>query len=242
MTTAAELQTVLSVPARFRGPAGTANGGWIAGTVAEALNGAEQHRSPVEVTLHAPTPLETELRLEHHTNAVTLCDGERGLVEAIPVAAELTAPGFVPFNVAARAEAGFPGLVRHPVPECFVCGLREPGDGLRIFPGPVEGTDLHAAGWRVPITVTDADGHVPAPIVWAALDCVSGWAGFRPGESALLGRLTAQVHRRVYPGGTYSVVGRAAGRVGRKLFGESAIYETDGTLVAVSRAVWILPK
>ncbi|MCG5212155.1 hotdog fold domain-containing protein [Streptosporangium sp. KLBMP 9127] len=240
MTTAAELQTVLRVPARFRGPAEAANGGWIAATVAEAL-GAEQG-SAVEVTLHAPTPLEKELRIQHHGSAVTLADGDHVLVEAIPVAEDLPAPGFVPFNEAARAEEGFPGLAHHPFPECFVCGFRDPGDGLRILPGPVPGRGLYAAGWRVPASVTDGDGVVPDPIVWGALDCVSGWAGFRPGERALLGRLSARIHRRVYPGGTYSVVGRAAGREGRKMYGESAIYELDGTLVATSRATWIVPR
>jgi hypothetical protein len=252
MTTAAELQTVLSVPTRFRGPAGAANGGWIAATLAEALHSSNppahssDHQpapeSPVEVTLHAPTPLERELRLEHHGSAVTLSDGERVLVEAIPVAADLAGPGFVPFNDAARAEEGFPGLAHHPFPECFVCGFREPGDGLRIFPGPVPGTGLYAAGWRVPSSVTTDDGTVPAQIVWGALDCVSGWASLVPGEPALLGRLTAQIHRRVYPGGTYSVVGGATGREGRKLFAESAIYEVDGTLLASARATWIVSR
>ncbi|NUR83568.1 MAG: hypothetical protein HOY71_05710, partial [Nonomuraea sp.] len=193
MTTAA-LQTVLTVPERFRGPAGVANGGWLAGTMADALNG---HRSAVEVTLHAPTPLETELRLEHVANTVTLSDGDKVLVEAFPVAEDLEAPDFVPFNEAARAEAGFPGWHGHAFPECFACGLREPGDGLRIFPGPVEGTGLVAAGWRVPIAVADEDG-VPASVVGAALDCVTGWAHFAPGEYALLGRLAVQVHRKVY--------------------------------------------
>ncbi|GAA2851803.1 hypothetical protein GCM10010517_09450 [Streptosporangium fragile] len=240
MTTAAELQTVLTVPARFRGPEGVANGGWIAGTVAEALHGA-RHDSAVEVTLHAPTPLDAELSLRHLANTATLTRGDTLLVEAITVAEQLDAPAFVPFNEAARAERGFPGLVAHPFPGCFACGLREPGDGLRIFPGPVPGTDLVAAGWRVPFTVTDTDGVVPDAIVWAALDCATGWAHFGPGESALLGRLTARVHRRVYPGGTYSVVARATGREGRKLFGESAVYEVDGTLVAAAKAVWITP-
>ncbi|SDG23076.1 hypothetical protein SAMN05421505_102331 [Sinosporangium album] len=241
MTTAAGLQTVLTVPARFRGPEGSANGGWIAGTVAEALTegGCE---SAVEVTLHAPTPLETELSLDQVANTVTVSDGERLLVEAIPVAERLSGPDFVPFNDAAKAEAGFPGLVDHAIAGCFACGLREPGDGLRIFPGKVDGSGLFAAGWRVPFTVSDDDGNVPASIVWAALDCVTGWAHFQPGESALLGRLTAQTHRRVFPGGTYSVVARATGREGRKLFGESAIYEGDGTLVAAARATWIVPK
>ncbi|MER6172156.1 hypothetical protein [Streptosporangium sp. NPDC001681] len=240
MTTAAELQTVLTVPARFRGPEGSANGGWIAGTVSEALHGA-RHDSAVEVTLHAPTPLDTGLSLRHLANTTTLTDGERLLVEAITVTEEFDVPAFVPFNEAARAEGGFAGLVEHAFPGCFACGLRDPGDGLRIFPGPVSGTGLIAAGWRVPMTVTDEDGAVPDAIVWAALDCPTGWAHFQPGEFALLGRLTARLHRRIYPGGTYSVVARAGGREGRKLFGESAIYEADGTLVAAAKAVWIAP-
>lgn len=261
MTTAA-LQTVLTVPERFRGPAGIANGGWIAATVADAFS---RNHTAVEVTLHAPTPLETELRLEHVANCATLSHGDQLLVEAIPVAEDLEAPAFVPFNDAARAELGFAGWRGHAFPECFACGLREPGDGLRIFPGPVkrrssegesegranelrsgrdhehEGTDLVAAGWRVPFTVADADG-VPNAIVGAVLDCITGWAHFGPGESALLGRLSLQIHRRVYPGGTYSVVGRATGREGRKLFGQSALYEVDGTLVAAANATWIVPR
>jgi hypothetical protein len=237
MTTAA-LQTVLTVPQRFRGPEGLANGGWIAGTMAEALNGG---RSAVEVTLHAPTPLETELRLEHVANSVSLSHGDKLLVEAIPVAEDLEGPGFVPFNDAARAEAGFVGLQVHPFAECFACGLREPGDGLRIFPGPVEGTDLVAAGWRVPFTVTGEDG-VPASIIGAVLDCITGWAHFGPGETALLGRLAVQIHRPVRAGGQYSVVARPTGRDGRKMYGQSAIYELDGTLVAAGRATWIAPR
>lgn len=241
MTTAA-LQTVVTVPERFRGPAGIANGGWIAGTVADAH--LDQH-STVEVTLHAPTPLETPLCLSHVANTASLSHGEELLVEAIPVAEDLDAPAFVPFNDAARAEEGFAGLRGHAFPECFVCGLREPGDGLRIFPGPVEGSEhgqgLVAAGWRVPHSVVE-DGIVPNSIIGAVLDCVTGWAHFGPGESALLGRLTLQLHRPVNPGGGYSVVGEATGREGRKLYGRSAIYEGDGSLVAAAKAVWIVPR
>ncbi|WP_157244379.1 PaaI family thioesterase [Nonomuraea typhae] len=237
MTTAA-LQTVLTVPERFQGPKGIANGGWVAGTVAEALGG---RGAAVEVTLHAPTPLDTELRLEHMANCASLHHGDKLLAEAIPVHEDLKAPEFVRFADAARAEAGFPGWRGHAFPDCFVCGLRAPGDGLRIFPGPVEGTDLVAAGWRVPFAVAGEDG-VPDAIVGAALDCVTGWAHFGPGESALLGRLAVQIHGKVYPDGTYSVVGRATGSEGRKLFGESAIYDQDGTLVAAARATWITPR
>ncbi|MFI6295581.1 PaaI family thioesterase [Nonomuraea sp. NPDC050790] len=237
MTTAA-LQTVLTVPERFQGPQGIVNGGWLAGTVAEALGG---RGNAVEVTLHAPTPVETELRLEHVANTASLFHGDKLLVEAIPVHEDLKAPEYVRFADAARAEAAFTGWQGHAFPECFVCGLRAPGDGLRIFPGRVEGADLVAAGWRVPYNLAGPDG-VPDAVVGAALDCVTGWAHFAPGESALLGRLAVQIHRRVYPDGTYSVVGRATGREGRKLFGESAIYDGDGTLVAAARATWIAPR
>ncbi|MEW9527832.1 hypothetical protein [Microbispora sp. NPDC049125] len=255
----------MTVPKRFRGPEGTANGGWIAGTLAaslaDSLGGSPGdatpaslagagHDSAVEVTLHRPVPLETELTLEHVGNAVALCDGERHLVEAIPVVEALEPPPFVPFTVAARAEAGFPGRHGHAIAGCFACGLREPGDGLRIFPGPVGDTGLVAAGWRVPVGVTDEHGVVPASIVWAALDCATGWAHYRapaagsgqPVETALLGRLTGRVFRRVYPMGAYSVVARATGREGRKLFGVSAVYEGDGTLVAAAKATWIMPR
>ncbi|MGW4639861.1 hypothetical protein ACWEN6_15095 [Sphaerisporangium sp. NPDC004334] len=240
-TTSAGVQTALTVPARFRGPEGMANGGWVAGTLAGTLADRLDCAHALEVTLHRPIPLDTELAVSHMANSASLSLDGQVLVEAIPVALDVTPPPFVPFTDAARAEAGFPGLTGgHPAPGCFVCGLRDPGDGLRIFPGPVEGTDLVAAGWRVPVTVTD-DGVVPDALVWAALDCPTGWANAGEGGPGLLGRITAQVFRRVYPNGTYSVVARSTGREGRKLFGESAVYEVDGTLVAAAKATWIIP-
>ncbi|HEY9521848.1 MAG TPA: hypothetical protein VIR33_01310 [Thermopolyspora sp.] len=237
---AAGLQTVLTVPARFQGPDTMANGGWIGGMLANALAGAGRE-SPVEVTLRRPVPLDTELILEHLADTVTLSHDDEPLADAVPVAEPLTPPPFVPFGEAARAEAGFGGLIAHPFPGCFVCGVRDPGDGLRVFAGPVR-PGVVAAGWRVPVTIAGADGVVPDAAVWAALDCPTGWAHFGPGEQALLGRLTAQVYGQVLPGGSYSVVARASGRHGRKLLGESAVYETDGTLVAAARAVWIRPR
>ncbi|MEU9885382.1 hypothetical protein [Sphaerisporangium sp. NPDC051011] len=243
MTTSAGLETGLTVSARFRGPEGTANGGWIAGTLAGTLVGTLEGPHAVEVTLRRPIPLATELAVSHVANSASLSHDGRLLAEAIPVAEDVTPPPFVPFTDAARSEAGFAGFTgAHPVPGCFVCGLRDPGDGLRIFPGPVEGSDVVAAGWRVPVTVTDGEGVVPDPVVWAALDCPSGWAHAGNGGPGLLGRITAQVFRRVYPNGTYSVVARATGRDGRKLFGESAVYELDGALVAAAKATWIIPS
>ncbi|MDH2424629.1 hypothetical protein [Sphaerisporangium sp. TRM90804] len=246
MPTSAGLQTVLNVPARFRGPRdGVANGGWVAGTLAGALAEVADGAHALEVTLHRPVPLDTPLTVGPVVNCVSLSHGDQVLAEAIPVAEEITPPPFVPFNDAAKAEAGFAGMAGgHPAPGCFVCGLRGPGDGLRIFPGPVDGTDVVAAGWRVPVTVTDQDGGIPDALIWAALDCPTGWSHARPGQGlpGVLGRITAQVFRRVYPNGTYSVVARPTGREGRKFFGTSAVYELDGTLVAAAKTTWITPR
>ena len=107
-----------------------------------------------------------------------------------------------------------------PSPAASSAACATPATACASSPAGCPAPILVAAGWRVPITVAEEHGVVPDAIIWAALDCATGWAHFQPGESALLGRLTARIHRRVYPGGTYSVVARATGREGRKLFGD----------------------
>ncbi|WP_283133284.1 hypothetical protein [Rhizohabitans arisaemae] len=235
----------LTVAERFRGPEGRANGGWIAGTLASGL--VRPQGTAVEVTLRAGTPLDVPLTVATAEGEARLTrDGEL-LVEAKVVESAPVPPPFVSVVRAARAEEGYAGRAEegyagravHPYPGCFVCGLREPGSGMRIFPGPVAGTDLIAACWMVSPSVTTESGEVPEAAIWAALDCPSGWVHLQEGRTALLGRLTAQVHRPVYPGGTYVVVARSGGGEGRKLYGESALYEGNGTLIASARATWI---
>jgi hypothetical protein len=124
-----------------------------------------------------------------------------------------------------------------------VCGPeREDGDGLRIFPGTVEGRDVVAAPWTPTRSVCDASGVVQPEIVWAALDCPS-WFGilaFEVGAKyALLGQLTARIHRRPGERERCVVVGWASGRDGRKLHGGSALYDSDGSLLASGAATWI---
>ena len=88
-------------------------------------------------------------------------------------------------------------------PDCFVCGMnRRPGDGLRIFPGPVAGLALWAAPWTPDPSVAGPDGRVRPEVVWAALDCPSGIAAAeaaglaRTDTAILLGRMTATPWRR----------------------------------------------
>jgi hypothetical protein len=69
-------------------------------------------------------------------------------------------------------------------PDCFVCGtVRQPGDGLRIFPGPVPGRRLWAAPWTPDSSVAGTDGRVRPEVAWAALDCPSGITVPRPAQA-----------------------------------------------------------
>ncbi|WP_068923948.1 hypothetical protein [Planobispora rosea] len=230
------LMQEFSVPDRYCGPKGMANGGWISGLAASYLPAG----GAVEVTLRAPTPLGTGLRVERENGRVTLFHGDRPLVEARPVDDELTPPPFVSLHQATVAARRFLGAESHPFPTCFVCGDREPRDGLRIHPGPVGGVpDTVAAPWFAHPELAEWSASMPLTHVWGALDCPTGWAHLEPGGVALLGRLTARTYRRVVPGRTYVVVARREGRERRKLFASGAVYEVDGRLVAASRATWI---
>ena len=75
---------------------------------------------------------------------------------------------------------------------------RGPGDGLRIFPGPVAGRPLWAAPWTPDPSVAGASGRTRPEVVWAALDCPSGIAaaeasGLSGDTAILLGRMTASL-------------------------------------------------
>ncbi|MBG0833095.1 hypothetical protein HS041_35920 [Planomonospora sp. ID67723] len=228
------LMQEFSVPDRYRGPAGVVNGGWVSGLMASYL----QAGRAVEVTLLAPAPPGTGLRIEREGGRVGLFHGTERLAEARPVDEDPVAPPFVSLYQATKAERNFVGAVEHPFPGCFVCGHREPGDGLRIRPG-ASGPDTVAASWFAHPGLAEWSATLPLTHVWGALDCPSGWAHLEPGEAAMLGRLTARTYRQAVPGRTYVVVARKEGRERRKLFASSAVYEVDGRLVGAARATWI---
>lgn len=218
------------IESRFNGPAGSGNGGYTAGLVAARLDGA----AAVEVTLRAPPPLETPLRVAGAGAGIEVYAGERLVAAAAPVAADALGepPPHVGFAEAAGASQAYPGFVDHPFPTCYVCGPRRPaGDGLGIYPGPV-GPGRTAAVWRVP------EGVSP-PTVWAALDCPGGWAIIGPGRPYLLGRIAAQVRRVPAAGSRCVVTGALVSTEGRKALVRTALYTADGELLAVARAIWI---
>lgn len=226
-----------AAPGQFCGPPGIANGGWLSGQLASHLvrDGTGFPNPPVEVTLRRPTPVDRPLAIEPTADGIHLVDGEHLLASARLAATCPLPPAPVDRARAARAETAFAGWWDHPFPGCFVCGLRDAGAGLRLFTGPVDGRRGVVAGrWTVPPSEIP-----PAQLLWAALDCPTGWAHHRPGGIALLGRLTAQIHRPVEPGDELVVVARAGQREGRRLPSRCAIYDRESRLVAACNAVWI---
>jgi hypothetical protein len=83
---------------------------------------------------------------------------------------------------------------------------------------------------------------VSAELVWAALDCPSGWAvdDFQR-EGVLLGRMAARVDRLPTAGEPHVVLGWRIGEDGRKRHAGSALTTADGEVLARSRSTWVVP-
>jgi hypothetical protein len=223
----------VTIASRFCGPPRSGNGGYCCGLVAAGIEGA------VEVTLRRPPPLDQALRVERG-DTVALHDGDAVVVEARPARLALDVPPPPMFEAAEAMSRRFAGAARHPFPTCFVCGpAREPGDGLRIFPGGAPESGLVGAPWMPDPSLADTDGRVRPEFLWAALDCPGYFAVAAPGEPAVLGRMTAEVEPAVAPGERCVVVAWSIGRSGRKLQAGTALYDASGTLRGRSLQTWI---
>ncbi|SNT14340.1 hypothetical protein SAMN05421812_103371 [Asanoa hainanensis] len=210
------------IASRFNGPPGTGNGGYSAGTFAALVHGA----GVPEVTLLKPPPL--NVRLAADGSDVVDPDGQViATARAVP-AFEPVAPR-VTIEAATDAATRYAGFTEHPFPTCYVCGP-ERADGLRIFPGPVDG--VVAAPFTAPAEVT-------TETVWSALDCPGGWSVLSPGRAYVLGRMATVITEPPAPGSESVVVGMLSGTEGRKAAVHSALYDRDGRLLAHARATWL---
>lgn len=194
-----------------------------------------------EVTLRRPPPLDTPLEVVRlDGGAVTLRDSGTVIAEGTPTSLEIDVPEPVSFDEATDAVKSYIGFRHHPFPTCFVCGpQRAEGDGLRIFPGRVRGREIVAAPWTPDPSLVDKDGQVRPEIVWAALDCPSGFAVMSPKTMAVLGRLATKLLAPVRAGERCVVTGWPLGEDGRKLYSGSALFSADGDLRAVAKATWV---
>jgi hypothetical protein len=230
----------LTIPARFNGPPGSANGGYTCGRVAQ-LVGAEE----VEVSLRTPPPLERALDIVRDGERVELRDGETLVAEGGRAELRLEVPDAVArAEVAAAEEAGRETwTAEHPFPTCVVCGpARAAGDGLRIFPAALPGREgLFGACWTPSELEGDGDGWVRPELVWAVLDCPTSApvANFGEGPPMVLASLAARLGCPVRVGEPHTILSWRLDVDGRKRRAAAALYDSDGVLTCVSRALWI---
>jgi hypothetical protein len=170
-----------------------------------------------------------------------------------PASLELTRLEKASFDEACAAELLTPVKPhQHLLPTCFVCGpARAPGDGLRIFAGPLsrksqDASTVLAATWIPDPTLTTGDGFVAPEFLWSALDCPTGYASFYDRDSGgfdqtpiLLGRMSARIEARPRPGERCVITAWETGRDGRKRIAEAAAHGETGALLAVARATRI---
>lgn len=222
----------LTVSRRFRGPADSGNGGYVAGLLAGRLGTAD---TAAVVTLRTPPPLDTPLAVVTDDDGGTrLYDGERLVAEAAPSALDVDAVAPVDAERARAASESYPGFATHPFPECFVCGTaRAPGDGLRLFTGRL-GDGRTAGCWTV------APEFAGRPeLVWAALDCPGAWAADIEGRPMVLGRVAAAAVALPQPGEECVVMGQLLGSQGRKTWTATTCYGADGRELGRAHATWI---
>lgn len=222
----------IRISTRFRGPLTSGNGGYSAGRVAAFVAADE-----VEVTLRRPPPLERPLGVERdeETGVVRVLDGGAVVAEGRAASVELDAPLPVSFAEAEAATARHVRMGAEVFGECFTCGVRDEGDGLRIYAGPVPGREpLHAAPWII--------REASREIVWAAIDCPGAYAVGAVGRGeVVLGRMTARIDALPKPGDRCIVVAWPLGEDGRKLYAGTALLAEDGRVLAVARQTWIAP-
>jgi hypothetical protein len=228
----------LSIPARFSGPPGSANGGYTCGLLAGRLDAGV-----AEVSLRAPPPLERPLLVARDGDALELRDGETLVATAAPAELSLDVPEAVsPERARAASDAGREHWsAKHPFPTCVVCGPeRDPGDGLRLFPGEL-GDRRFAVRWTPDESVGDGRGHVRPECVWAALDCPTSApvANFGAGPPLVLATLTARIDAPVTVGEPHVILSWPLTVEGRKRHAAAALFDSEGRLLCASRALWI---
>lgn len=230
----------IQIDQRFCGPPDSGNGGYSCGIIANHIG-----RS-AKVRLLSPPPLNQNLTLlrsegEGGRVELTSCDTVIGFGSAHDL--DLPVPPAPSFDQATNAQARYVGLNQHFFPCCFVCGpARDSGDGLRIFPGPVDQDDwdLLACTWQPSADLLDDAGLVREEFVWSALDCPSYFAvvadRFFP---ALLGEFELKIVSDV-PGNEPLIIWCwPISREGRKLYGGAALATAQGQLLAYARGAWI---
>ena len=230
------IESHVKISNRFCGPIDSANGGYTCGILSNAIEGT------AEVTLRHPPPIDRVMEIKQtEENNFVLYDQDKSIAEAKSEELELIPSRPPKIEIAELSTLNEEDLTDHYFPDCFVCGpKRKPGDGLRIFPGPVADKAYIAAVWIPDSSLSDENGYLKNEFVWSALDCPSGWAiVIEKMRFIILGRLCVQIYKRVEPNKKFIVMGWKLSEEGRKIYAGTALYSAEGQLYAKGKATWI---
>ncbi len=221
---------------RYCGPPKSGNGGYSCGLLANFIEGA------ANVRLSIPPPLDTDIQIISEDSGIGAYVEGAKIGQAAPAYVDINLPKIPTREAIKKARQIYlDDADNHPLDVCFVCGpKRQPDDGLCLFTGPIENSTVNADFWSPNADHADEDGLVRPEILWAALDCPTFFA-LRNGNTkfCLLGSLTAEVYRRPKSKEELIIMAWARGVDGRKLFGDCAIVDEKGEIIAASNAVWI---
>ena len=234
------------IPEVFRGPPRSGNGGYVSGVFAAQLSAGAPEG--VEVTLRSPVPLDKTLETREEDGVLSVFDGETLVAEARARAFEVHIPTPPSFEDALakqetalslqQREGASGDTFRGMHPWCYCCGAGHE-DGLYVYAARMDDTQV-AAAWKTKAEWGDGQGLLTAPVLWTALDCPGQVAyaveGIRTG---LLGRITAKIHAPAPAGDDYVVTAWREEVDGKKHFAGSAVFSSEGNLIASARSVWI---
>ena len=235
------MNETLTIPARFRGPPTSGNGGYVAGKLAAFLDDG-----PAEVSLRAPTPLDTEMAVVRDGEGLRLMDGDRLIATASPKPLSLDVPELPPRaeTEAATRRGGSPDESAYG--QCFVCGRGLPAHlGLRVHPGWLPDRGMVAGLWTPDAAFASSDGTLDPAFAWGALDCPGGFAcgnGVAGSAMYLTGRMHVAIDAPLRAGEPYVVIGWPMARDGRKTTTGTAVCTPDGKVLARALSLWIEMK
>lgn len=234
---------IIVIDKRFCGPPGSGNGGYVCGRLSQFIDAPA-----VTVRLLLPVPLDTELEVRETEGGVVLLDGDAILARARPTGFVLEPPPCPSYKEAGAASRRYRGFTKHWFPCCFVCGPdRAPGDGLHVFAGPVEGSELVACPWVPDKSVASTGSPVSSEFLWAALDCPGSFTFPQPaGQAIVLGEFQVKLFGDVSVGERCILVAWHIDSHSRKhhtataLFGESGACQALGlaTFLTVPEQAW----
>ena len=209
----------------------------------------------VEIRRAAGVPLDRPLVVRVEGGDAVLFDDEGVIARTTSADLVVAAPAPPAVDVARRVSTRFAerlerGEIRHTFPECFVCGHRRgPGDGLRVFAGPMDGglggaPGVRAGAWRPDARFLDEAGYLRPEFVWSALDCPGGWAIAGPANTGTLQvEILGPVDGRqdlIVMGWPMAVDSARPGS--RRRYAGTAMFDARGRLLARGAAIWVAPR